>query len=97
MTFREVCLAPGQFESVFAATPKYLKSEASIAMNLKKGECADLCEAIDAIKTFMATGPTAAYQFDNFRGYDPHGQGTHVGRSRFWISATGQRLFDKTP
>jgi hypothetical protein len=96
-TFREVCLAPGQFESVFAGTPKFLKSEASSAVNLKKGECADLCEAIEAIKVFMATGPTEVYQFDNFRGYNPSGQGTHVGRSRFWLSATGQQLFKKTP
>ncbi len=97
MTFRAVCLAPGQFESVFAGTPKFLKSETSAAMNLKKGECADLSEAIEAIKAFMATGPTAEYQFDNFRGYNPTGQGTHVGRSRFWLSTTGQRLFKQTP
>jgi hypothetical protein len=96
-TFREVCEAPGQFESVFAATPKFSKSESASAMHLKKGECADLCEAIDAIKAFMAAGPTEEYLFDNFRGYNPSGQGTHVGRSRFWLSAAGQLLLKKTP
>ena len=96
-TFREVCEAPGQFESVFAGTPKYTKSERSSAMNLKKSECADLCEAIDAIKAFLAAGPDEKYQFDNFRGYAPSGKGSHIGRSRFWLSPGGSLLLNKTP
>lgn len=95
--FREVCEAPGQFESVFAGTPKFSKSEPGSALNLKKSECADLGESIDAIKAFMAGGPAAQYQFDNFRGYNPSGQGTHIGRSRFWLSETGRLLLEKTP
>ena len=96
-TFREVCEAPGQFESVFAGTPKYAKSEPSAAMQLKKAECADLEEAIEAIKTFLAAGPDDQYQYDNFRGYAPKGQGTHIGRSRFWLSAGGSLILKKTP
>ncbi len=96
-TFREVCDAPGQFESVFAGTPKFGNSAKGVAVNLKKSECADLCEAIAAISAFLAKGPTEEYQFDNFRGYDPKGQGTHIGRSRFWLSTTGQTLRKSAP
>lgn len=96
-TFREVCDAPGQFESVFEGTPKFGKADKAVAVNLKKSECADLGEAIAAISAFLAAGPTEEYQFDNFRGYNPKGQGTHIGRSRFWLSPTGQTLRNKTP
>jgi spore germination cell wall hydrolase CwlJ-like protein len=96
-TFQMVCEAPGQFESVYAASDKFNNSTAARAENLGKRECADFEEAIEAIKTFLATGPTPEYQFDNFRGYMPNGRGTHIGRSRFWLSPTGQALLAKTP
>lgn len=95
MTFREVCDAPGQFESVFKGTAKFSQSEK--AQTLAKRECSDLIEAIAAIKAFLAAGPDADYQYDNFRGYNPKGQGTHIGRSRFWLSTPGKGFLAKTP
>ncbi|WP_374586750.1 hypothetical protein [Pseudoduganella sp.] len=95
-TFREVCVAPNQFETVFRDTAKY-KNVNAAPQQLNKFECADLDEALEAIRVFMATGPTAAYQFDNFRGYKPGGQGTHIGRSRFWLSPAGQDMMKKAP
>jgi hypothetical protein len=96
-SFREVCDAPGQFESVFKGTAKYTKSERSTSQTLNKPECSDLAEAIDAIKKFLSSGPNEEYLFDNFRGYNPSGRGTHIGRSRFWLSERGKELSDKTP
>lgn len=97
-TFRKVCKAPGQFESVFReGTPKFSQSEKSVAQSLSKRECSDLSEAIDAISAFLASGPNSEYQYDNFRGFNPGGHGTHIGRSRFWLSDTGKELLTKTP
>jgi hypothetical protein len=96
-TFLQVCKAPNQFESVYAKSPKFLNSDSSVYPCLAKAECADLTEAIEAIKTFLQTGPNAEYVYDNFRGYNPTGQGTHIGRSRFWLSDGGKKLKDKTP
>jgi hypothetical protein len=95
-TFEQVCLAPKQFETVFASTDKY-KKVVKGHQSLNKFECSDLDEALEAIRTFMRTGPTAAYQFDNFRGYNPKGQGTHIGRSRFWLSDTGKKMMLENP
>ncbi len=96
-TFREVCDAPGQFESVFKGTAKFSQADKATVQAMGKRECGDLIEAIDAINAFLAAGPEAAYQYDNFRGYNPTGSGTHIGRSRFWLSAEGERLLKKTP
>lgn len=96
-TFREVCDAPGQFESVFKGTAKFSQAEKASAQRLGKRECGDLIEAIDAVNAFLAAGPDANYQYDNFRGYNPTGAGTHIGRSRFWLSAVGADLLKKTP
>ncbi len=76
--FREVCDAPGQFESVFAGTQKFSASKQSHAAKLRERECQDLSEAIKAVADFFSNGPRSDYQFDNFRGYNPNGQGTHI-------------------
>ena len=96
-TFKQVCDAPGQFESVFAGKPKFLATAKPVAEKLRKAECIDLSEALDAVRLFLSAGPNSAYQFDNFRGYDPNGQGTHIGRSRFWLSSNGAEFLVKTP
>lgn len=95
-TFTEVCQAPGQFETVFANTTKF-ENAMNAPQALKKLECADLSEAIEAVKAFLNNGPTSDYQYDNFRGFNPKGHGTHIGRSRFWLSETGQELMLKNP
>jgi hypothetical protein len=51
----------------------------------------------EAILVFLAEGPNPDYQYDNFRGYNPQGQGAHIGRSRFWLSAAGKSFLAKTP
>lgn len=96
-TFYGVCKAKGQFESVFEGTDKFVKSDRGSVSGMKKKECADLDEAIDAVRTFMATGPSPLYPFDNFRGYDPKGRGTHIGRSRFMLSPAGKKMMEETP
>lgn len=96
-TFTEVCKAPGQFETVFAGTEKFKKSDVNMYPCLSKAECADLAEAIDAIKEFLKTGPSTDYTYDNFRGYKPGGQGTQIGRSRFWLSSRGAELKQAEP
>jgi hypothetical protein len=95
--FRAVCDAPKQFESVFTDTPKFSLSQQSRVASLRQRECLDLSEALEAIKLFLTNGPDGKFQFDNFRGYDPHGRGEHIGRSRFWLSKTGASLLDKNP
>jgi hypothetical protein len=94
-TFRQVCDAPGQFESVFAASPKFSSATKSKAEKLRQRECLDLSEAIEAILKFLAHGPDIDLQFDNFRGFDPNGKGTHIGRSRFWLSSAGAGMLSK--
>lgn len=96
-SFRMVCVAPGQFETVDKKKPKFVITDRPTVSSLRKSECSDLDEAIEAIRIFMETGPTAEYQFDNFRGYKPGGRGSHIGRSRFWLSDEGERLLKKTP
>jgi hypothetical protein len=95
-TFRMVCEAPNQFESVYKDSRKFLGSDEGSVGTLKKYECSDLDEAIAAVRAFIENGPNPEYQFDNFRGYKPNGQGTHIGYSRFWLSETGQKLLAKT-
>lgn len=96
-TFREVCEAPGQFESVFAGKPKFLHSDTPDYNKLIKAECTDLAEAIEAVKKFLKTGPNSAYLYDGFLGYSPNGAGIHIGRSRFFLSAVGAKLASKIP
>lgn len=93
-TFTEVCSAPGQFES-FGPPPtsKFSGSTKSQVETFPKSECADFKEAIDAIKAFLESGPNSLYKYDNFRGGSGQ-RGTTIGRSRFWLSATGKRLSD---
>ena len=97
-TFTRVCKAPRQFESVEGVTAvKFNTTDAALIPKLPKAECADLDEAIAAVKAFMENGPNPDYQFDNFRGFSPNGKGEHIGRSRFWLSSGGKKMFDKTP
>lgn len=95
-SFREVCDAPGQFESVLNGTPKYKNSDVDLFQALNSAECKDLGEAIAAVKKFLDSGPNEDYQYDNFRGYNPTGRGDHIGRSRFWLSERGKQLLRKT-
>ena len=96
-TFRRVCDAPGQFESVFAKSPKFLMSDKRKVEHLRQRECTDLTEAIEAISNFLGQGPDSNLQYDNFRGFDPGGSGLHIGRSRFWLSDTGASMLAKIP
>jgi hypothetical protein len=96
-SFKEVCRAPNQFESVFKKKPKFILTERTTVNKIGKNECEDLREALEAIKIFLADGPNANFQYDNFRGYATGGEGTLVGRSRFWLSGRGAELLAKTP
>jgi hypothetical protein len=96
-TFRMVCEAPNQFESVYKNSPKFLGSDERSVESLTKRECSDIEEAIAAVKAFFENGPNSEYQFDNFRGYRPNGRGLHIGYSRFWLSEAGKKLLADTP
>lgn len=97
-SFQEVGRARQQFESVNPGTPKFNNSAPPTVQSMTKKECADISEAIEAVRTFIANGPdNIKYLYDNFRGYKPTGKGEHIGRSRFWMSSTGQKLHEKTP
>lgn len=93
-TFTEVCKAPNQFESVYESSPKFSGSETSTYTQLKNDECADLAEAIQAVKHFMETGPKVEYTYDNFRG-GKGARGITVGLTRFWLSDERKRLNEK--
>lgn len=94
-TFSMVCKAPGQFESVFANKPKFLNSIDPAYNHLIKTECTDLSEAIEAIKNFLENGPNTKYLYDGFLGYSANGSGTHIGRSRFFLSDRGKEFIAK--
>ncbi len=93
-TFTEVCKAPNQFESVYGSSKKFSGSNTDTFALLTKRECADLAEAIQAVKQFLSAGPNEEYCFDNFRG----GKGTRgatIGLSRFWLSVEGRKMYEK--
>ena len=94
MTFKAVCEAPGQFESVYGSSPKFSGSSYDQADNLKKNECSDLAEAIEAVRFFINNGPNVELIFDNFRGGKGN-RGATIGLSRFWLSDEGKRLYEK--
>lgn len=94
LTFRAVCEAPGQFESVFKNTKKFADSSVESYERLSKYECGDLKEAIEAVRLFMANGPDEKYIFDNFRG-GAGSQGERIGLSRFWLSKFGKAAYEK--
>lgn len=94
MTFKAVCEAPGQFESVYGSSPKFSGSTYDQADNLKKSECSDLVEAIEAVRFFIRNGPDSDLIFDNFRG-GKGSRGATIGLSRFWLSDEGKKLYEK--
>lgn len=94
-TWRMVCEAPRQFESVYKPAAKFINSEEGVCGKLIKAECADLCESIAAVGRFMEQGPNEKYVYDNFRGFLPNGRGEHIGHSRFWLSPAGKNLYDE--
>lgn len=93
-TFTEVCEAPGQFESVYATSPKFSNSASDKFESLRKHECQDMTEAIDAVRSFIARGPNSKMVYDNFRG-GKGSRGVTVGLSRFWLSDVGKKLHEK--
>lgn len=93
-SFKEVCEAPGQFESVYLASPKFSSSQKNESQRLKKHECKGLEEALEAIRKFLEEGPNQNYVFDNFR----RGIGTRsttIGKTRFRLSQEGEKLYAK--
>lgn len=93
-TFTDVCQAPNQFESVYASSTKFSGSEKSTYFQLKKAECGDLAESIDAVKKFISTGPKSEYLYDNFRG-GKGSRGKVIGLTRFWLSEEGGKFHAK--
>jgi hypothetical protein len=91
-TFKEVCDAKGQFESVFSAKPKYVNSSEEFAVKFDAKECSDLSEAIQAVREFIENGPSEIYMYDNFRG-GKGGRGNNIGLSRFWLTSVGEKLY----
>lgn len=79
-----------QFESVIGptgnGTAKFNASAYPRYMELKKYECADLAESLQAVKVFTQEGRDPKIDYDNFRAVGskaPSGQ-TVIGRNRFW-------------
>jgi len=93
-SFTEVCKAPNQFESVYDKSDKFLGSATDTYESLKKAECRDLAESIEAIRKFLTDGPNDKYIFDNFRGGKGK-RGATIGLSRFWLSEEGKKFYDK--
>jgi hypothetical protein len=97
-TFTMVCNARNQFQSVMPTpAPKLTKSASGVYKHLNKMECSDLQESIDAIKSFLASGPNPKYVYDNFRAGGSGTAGIRIGGSRFWLSRTGKELTDANP
>jgi hypothetical protein len=93
-TFTEVCKAPNQFESVYASSAKFSGSEINTYFQLKKAECGDLAEAIEAVREFISSGPKSEYLYDNFRG-GKGARGKTIGLTRFWLSKEGGEFYAK--
>ena len=92
-TFSAVCNAPNQFESVYEPSRKFSGSDKESFALLKKSECRDLAESIEAISLFLASGPNDEYIFDNFRGGKGK-RGTTIGLSRFFLSDGGKKMYE---
>lgn len=93
-TFTDVCKAPNQFESVYASSPKFAGSDVNSYLRLIDKECADLAEAIAAVRTFMKKGPNKDFVFDNFRGGKGN-RGKTIGLTRFFLSDEGRKMHEK--
>ena len=93
--FREVCDAPNQFESVFKGKKKFVDSEPPGCGKFKRADCDELNEALAAVRTFLASGPNPAYVYDHFLGKDSKRKETWIGKSVFWLSDVGARLYAK--
>ncbi|AZN36333.1 hypothetical protein [Iodobacter ciconiae] len=99
-SFKAVCEAKGQFESVSPKNTKFTSSANENFEKLSQKECTDLEEAIEAINNFIKSGPNPDYCYDNFRSYQPNRPtlpGERVGNSRFWLSAVGSKLYQDQP
>jgi hypothetical protein len=80
-----------QFASVIGAdgsgTPKFKAVQGRGYESLKAKDCSDFNDCFEAIRTFLAQGPDAALDYDNFRaagkGKPPAGQ-VVIGGNRFW-------------
>lgn len=83
-SFTDVLKAPGQFESVFAANRKLDHSRAAVAEGLPAGDCADLCEALAAVRQFLAAGPDyRAFPYDRFLAAAGRKGWTVIGGNEF--------------
>ncbi len=89
-----MCEAPNQFESVYASSSKFSGSETNTYFQMKKAECADLAEAIEAVREFISSGPKLEYLYDNFRG-GKGARGKTIGLTRFWLSKEGGEFYAK--
>ena len=95
-SFRGVCEAPGQFESVNQKNNiKFTSSKNPNYISLAKKECLDLMEALEAVRLFLSTGPTSDYIYDNFRAAGQGSHGQTIGKTRFWLSTTGIQKNEK--
>lgn len=83
-TFSEVAKAPGQFESVFKANTKLTDSSPDKSELLSKGECTDLNDCIEAINSFLKTGPDfKTYPFDKFLAAAGRKDWTRIAKTEF--------------
>lgn len=92
-TFTDVCKAKNQFESVYVNSPKFSGSAPEVYEQLRKNECGDLAECIEAIKEFIASGPNENMLFDNFRG-GTGARGEIIGKTRFFLSVGGKEMYE---
>jgi len=92
-TFSEVCTAKNQFESVYKSSPKFSGSAPETYEQLKKVECSDLAECLEAIKAFLESGQNKEMLFDNFRG-GTGPRGKMIGKTHFFLSTGGEKLYE---
>jgi hypothetical protein len=82
-------------ESVFKTKPRMIRTEKPTLNKIEESECEDLSEAPEAIIIFLVGDLNSNPHCDYSRGYAPGGEGTLVGRSRFWLSGRGAELLLK--
>lgn len=95
-SFTDALKAPGQFESVFKANQKLDKSAPEVCETMPEKECSDLCDALTAIRDFLASGPAYKdYPFDKFLAAAGRKGWTKIGGNDFGLFPANKAAMEK--
>jgi hypothetical protein len=97
-SFQMVGEAPKvQFESVAKDKPKFSSTSPVNVPKLRMAECVDLQACIDAVQTFLDTGPDYdKYPFDEFRDVNSRPKWHKIANTAFHLTSLGQALLAET-